>query len=148
VDESGIDEDFHRSHGRAPIGEKVYGEISGKKFQRTNLIAGLCNGKIVAPLQYSGTTDSVLFEFWIENQLLPTLEKGSVIVLDNASFHRKSALFDIVEGYGCTLLYLPPYSPDLNPIEHFWANLKIFLRNYMKNSLSLSDALMDYFQFK
>jgi transposase len=148
IDESGIDEYCHRTYARARIGRKVYGEIPGRKFERTNILAGLKAGKILEPLEYSGTTDSALFEFWLENRLLPTLDKGSVIVLDNASFHRKSTLFDIVERMECTLIYLPPYSPDLNPIEHVWANMKNFLRNYMGNFGSLSEALSDYFQFK
>jgi transposase len=99
-------------------------------------------------MQYPGTTDSVLFEFWMKSQLLPNLLHGSVIVLDNASFHKKSTLFDIVKSYGCILIFLPPYSPDLNPIEKFWANMKAFLRNWIKNYQSLSDALSDYFRFK
>jgi transposase len=103
-------------------GEKVYGEIPGKKFQRTNIVSGLINGKVVAPFQYSGTTDSMLFEYWIENQLLPSIPEGTTIVLDRASFHRKSALLEIVTRENCYLEYLPAYSPDLNPIEYIlWA---------------------------
>jgi len=74
--------------------------------------------------------------------------KGSVIVIDNASFHKKDTLFDIVEEAGCRLIFIPKYSPDLNPIEHFWANMKNHLRNYIKNFDSLLQALADYFRFK
>jgi transposase len=127
----------------------VHGEIPGKKFQRTNIVSGLMDGKVVAPFQYSGTTDSVLFEHWMENQLLPAIPEDTTIVLDRASFHRKYALFDIVESKSCYLEYLPAYSPDLNPIEWtLWANMKEFLRNYMARYPTLSDALTDYFQFK
>jgi len=149
VDESGIDEHYHRERGRAPVGEKVFGDIPGRKFQRTSIVAGLIDGKLVAPFQYSGTTDSALFEHWLENQLLPAIPTGSTIVLDRASFHRKSTLPEIVENRDCILLYLPAYSPDLNPIEHsLWANMKKFLRNYIHYYQSLSDALLDFFQFK
>ena len=149
VDEGGIDEHYHRERGRAPVGEKVYGEIPGKKFQRTNIVSGIMNGKVIAPLQYSGATNSILFEYWMEYQLLPLAPKGSTIVLDRASFHRKSVLSVMVSNAGCFLEYLPAYSPDLNPIEWIlWANMKEFLRNYMNDYQTLSDALMDYFRFK
>ena len=105
-------------------------------------------GKSAAPFDYKGTTNSLLFEHWFEKQLLPAISPGSVIVLDNASFHRKSALPDMAAKHGCTVLFLPAYSPDLNPIEKFWANLKNFLRNYMKFYTSLQDAITEFFRFK
>ena len=148
VDESGIDEYYHREHGRALRGEKIYGEVPGRKFQRTNFIAGYCNGRILAPFQYDGTTDADLVEGWVETCLLPVVSKGSVIIMDNASPHKKDTIFDIIEEAGCILIFLPKYSPDLNPIEHFWANMKNHLRNYTKNFDSLWQALVDYFRFK
>jgi transposase len=100
------------------------------------------DGKVVAPFQYSGTTDSVLFERWTENQPLPAVAEGATTVLDRASFRRKSVLHETAESKNRRLEYLPAYSPDLNPIERtLWANVKSFLCNY-------SDALMDFFQFK
>ena len=87
--------------------------------------------KILAPLQYNGTMDSTLFEFWFSNQLPPSLNKGTVIVMDNASFHSKKRLIRAVLNAGCRLLFLPPYSPELNPIEKFWAWLKRFLRKIL-----------------
>jgi transposase len=82
---------------------KVYGEVAGRKFQRTNIIGGYCNGKILAPFQYEGTTDADLVEGWFEMCLLPVISKGSVIIMDNASAHKKNTLFDIVEEAGCTI---------------------------------------------
>jgi transposase len=119
-----------------------------EKFQRTNIIAGLCDGKIVAPFEFKGTTDAVLFESWFEAQLLPNVKRGSVIVMDNASIHRKSVLFDMAEEYRCTLVFLPAYSPDLNPIEFFWGLMKKFLRDFSHKFCSLADALMNIFRFK
>lgn len=149
VDESGCDEYYHRDHARAIRGKRIYGEVSGRKYQRTNLVAGICNGKILAPFQYDSTTDADLFEGWLETYLLPVVPENAVILMDNATFHKKSTLFDIVEKEGCTLIFIPKYSPDLNTIERsLWANLKNFLRNYMKNFPSLSEALLDYFRFK
>ena len=117
VDETGIDQCLYREYARAPIGQKNVSAISGKKFKRTNIVAGICCGKWVAPLEYGGTTDSILFEFWFENCLLQEVEPGSVIVLDNATFHKKSVLPALARKFDCEILFLPPYSPDLNPIE-------------------------------
>ena len=85
------------------------------------MVAAQRQGEILAPLEYEGTMGSHLFEYWFEHILLPELPRKTVIVMDNASFHRKNALCQIAESFDCSLLFLPPYSPDLNPIEHFWA---------------------------
>ena len=106
----------------------MFGWISGRKYKRCGIVAAQMANKILAPFQYSGTMDSSLFEFWFSNQLLPSLEKDTVIVMDNASFHCKKRLFSAAQNAGCKLLFLPLYSPELNPIEHFWVWLKRFLR--------------------
>ena len=121
MDETGIDQCLYREYARAPRGEKVTAQISGRKFKRTNIVAGICQGKWVAPLEYTGTTDSALFEFWFEHCLLKELSQGSIIILDNASFHRKTILPDLALKHRSTILFLPPYSPNLNPIEFRWA---------------------------
>lgn len=124
LDETGMDQFLYREHARAPRGEKAYGIISGKKYKRVSVVAGECCGRIIAPLEYSGTTDGVLFEYWFENRLLKEVPAKSVIVMDNATFHRKEVLRSLAAKAGCSVLFLPPYSPDLNPIEMFWAWLK------------------------
>jgi len=102
--------------------------------------------KILAPFQYSGTMNSSLFEFWFSSQLLHSLDKGTVIVIDNASFHSPRRLLSAAQKAGCRLLFLPPYSPELNPIEHFWAWLKCFLRKILSSASSFDDALFTAFQ--
>ena len=102
--------------------------------------------KILAPFEYSGTMDNSLFEFWFSNQFLPSLDKGSVIVMDNASFHSKRRLISAAQKAGCKLLFLPPYSPELNPIEKIWAWLKRFLRKILPFSSAFDDALFAAFQ--
>ena len=146
VDECGIDKYLYREFAYALRGEKVVRKISGKKFKRTNIVAGICLGEWVAPMEYSGTTDSVLFEVWFENCLLKELGGGKVIVLDNATFHRKSVLPDLAKKYNCEVLFLPPYSPNLNPIEKKWAWLKKKLRKILPDSDSFQDAVQNSFQ--
>ena len=123
-------------------GEKVFGKVSGKKYKRTNILAGICQKKWVAPLQYDGTTDSVLFEYWFEHCLLREARQGSTIILDNATFHRKSVLPELAKKKNCHVLFLPPYSPDLNPIVKKWAWLKKSLRKLLPSFDSFDLALL------
>ena len=146
VDESGIDTYLYREYGYAPRGQQVFGRIRGRKYQRCGIVAAQMGGRIIAPFEYEGTMDSRLFEFWFSNQLLPSLEQGAVIVMDNASFHSKKRLLSAAQNAGCRLLFLPPYSPELNPIEKFWACLKRFLRKILPASPSFDDALCAPFQ--
>ena len=146
IDACGINQYLYREYARAPRGQRVVAKISGRKFRRTNIIAGICQGKWVAPMQYTGTTDSVLFQFWFENHLLNEVDEGSLIILDNATFHKKSVLPDLARRYHCNVLFLPPYSPDLNPIEKKWAWLKRTLRSILHRFDSLDDALWAAFQ--
>lgn len=81
---------------------------------------------MIALLEYLGTTDHFVFESWFCNMLLKELPQGATIVMDHASFHRKKTLYKLVGQANCEVLFLPAYSPDLNPIERSWANLKSF----------------------
>ena len=146
VDECGIDTYLYREYGYSPRGQQIFGRISGRKYQRCGIVAAKMGNEILAPFEYSGTMDSSLFEFWFSNQLLPSLNKGTVIVMDNASFHSKKRLFSVTQNAGCILLFLPPYSPELNPIEKFWAYLKRFLRKILPSFSSFDDALFTAFQ--
>ncbi len=130
VDETGIDTYLCREYGYAPRGKTIYGIVSGRNYKRIGIVAAKLNKKIVAPLVYSGTMDSTLFEKWFQQQLLPTLPKETVIVMDNAAFHRKKQLFSIAEENGYRLIFLPPYSPEWNPIEKFWSWLKYHLKKF------------------
>lgn len=141
VDETGIDTYLYREYGRAQRGKKVYGKVSGRKFKRVGIVAGKCGKSIISPLQYSGTMDSRLFEYWFEHMLMRDVPKGTVIVMDNASFHRKKKLFQLAQSYNCRVIFLPPYSPDLNPIENFWSWLKSQLRKILPLYLSFDEAL-------
>jgi transposase len=145
VDESGLDQYLYREYGRAARGIPIVGKIKGKKFKRTNIIAAKCCDNVVAPFTYTCMTDSVIFEQWFEEMLLKSIPKYSVIVLDNASFHRKKKLRELAEKSKCDVLFLPPYSPDLNPIEKFWAWLKKKLRKILSSYDDFDAALSDCF---
>lgn len=97
--------------------------------------------QILAPMQYNGTTDAPLFEFWFEQWLLPCLPDDAVIVMDNASFHSKENLNLIAQNHNKQIIFLPPYSPELNPIENFWNTLKQWLRMHIREFDSLDDAI-------
>jgi len=121
VDETGTGTCLCREYGRSERGEAVIGKTSGRKFKRVGVVAGQAGKSIVAPMQYGGTMDSEVFESWFGAWLLPALPEGSVVVMDNASFHRKGRLRALAERAGHRVLFLPPCSPELNPIENFWA---------------------------
>jgi transposase len=141
IDESGIEEELIRQHGYAGRGKKIYDDVSGKKFARTNMIAGYINGVTIAEYVYKDNTDATFMIAWVEQLLVPSLKKGQVVVMDNASFHKNKKIRELIEKAGCRLIYLPPYSPDLNPIEHYWANMKKKLRGIAKHFQSLMDAV-------
>lgn len=131
-----------REYGRAPRGEKVCGEVSGKKFDRQNIISALNLCKPVAAFGFKGSCDSILFETWLEKVLIPELSPGDVVVVDNAKFHKSEKARRLIESAGCRLVFLPPYSPDLNPIEHFWDWLKNKVRDIAHMFETLELAIM------
>jgi len=90
--------------------------------------------------------NGMLFEDWFEQKLIPELSEHSVIVMDNASFHRKKRLYAIAEKHHMILIFLPPYSPELNPIEHEWANMKRWLKYHLHRFDTLDDAISYYFK--
>ena len=141
IDESGIDKFISREYGWGRKGDKVIGEVSGKRYARESFIAGQLQNKIIAPFCYTGTCDSILFNFWLENFLLPALGPGYTLVMDNATFHKSEYTKIIIENAGCQLLFFPPYSPDLNPIEKFWANLKAKIKKIIGRFSTLAEAI-------
>jgi transposase len=135
---------LQREFGRAPRGEPVEDVKSGKKFERVNVIAAVCLTVYFAVKCYKHATNSVFFEDWFENCLLKEIPKGYTVIMDNASFHRKKRLRELARAK-VRLLFLPPYSPDYNPIEKSWANMKQFLRDNVQDFQSIGNAIYDYF---
>ena len=96
-------------------------------------------------MTFRGSCNTELFVNWVKQMLIPELTPGQVIVMDNASFHKSSVIKDSIEAAGCRLVYLPPYSPDLNPIEKFWANLKRWINQYIPFMEDLYKAIAFFF---
>ena len=130
----------------SPRGESIIDERKGRATEKLNIIAGLSKGNIIAPMIYECSTDSELFNFWLEHLLLPEIPKNSLIIMDNASFHKSEKTKELVEKFSCRLLFLPPYSPDLNPIEQFWAIIKAKIKKIADGMKSLSECVEQVFQ--
>ena len=148
VDECGINTDLKREYGRCVRGKKVEDTKRGRKFHRVNIVAAQVHGaggvKKIAPLCYQGSMTGEKFEAWVESNLMSCAPKGSTIILDNARFHRKKKLEPIGEKSGVSFLFLPPYSPDFNPIEKGWANMKRELRDTYGLCDLLEPAMYQY----
>ena len=134
-----------RTHGRSKRGVKLYVETTGTRTKKVNTVAGYCNGKVLGQTTYPWNTDTEWFVLWFEFVLIPLLLPGSVIILDNASFHSKTHLPVIAEAYGHKIMWLPKYSPDKNPLEHIWATMKTWLRNFSENYASIRVAISAHF---
>jgi len=139
VDEAGIDNRDEYPYGYCEIGQRFYTLKSGKRNERVSWIAALKQGELLAPMTFAGSCNRDLFELWLQECLLRQLQPGDVIVVDNASFHCSESIDQAVAAAGCQLWYLPPYSPDLNPIEHWW----FVLKNWMRQRWNEFDSFRD-----
>ena len=121
IDESGFAHDMPRTHGYALCEQRCYGKHDWGEKGRTNVIGALLGGVLLTISMFESTINTEIYTAWVEHDLLPKLPPKTVIVMDNATFHKGNDMKQIIEKAGHTLLYLPPYSPDLNPIEKKWA---------------------------
>lgn len=112
------------SPGYAPKGQCVDGLVSGHRRPRTSLIAARMEGQLEEPRLFEGTCDTVVFNTWLQTRLCPRLNAQHLVILDNATFHKSPETAQLIAATGATLLFLPPYSPDFNPIEQDFAALK------------------------
>ena len=140
LDETGASTNMVRRYGRAPRGERLVGAAPHGHWRTTTLVAGLRAGGIVAPLALDGPMTGGAFRAYVERMLAPSLSPGDVVVLDNLAAHKVAGVREAVQAVGANVLYLPPYSPDLNPIEQLFAKLKALLR---KVAARTKDALWD-----
>ncbi|MEO6783470.1 MAG: IS630 family transposase [Bradyrhizobium sp.] len=150
IDETGTSTKMARLRGRAPRGERLVGKIPHGHWKTTTFVAGLRSTALTAPCVIDGPMNGNAFLAYVEHVLAPTLKPGDVVVLDNLSAHKVPGIREAVEATGARLLYLPPYSPDFNPIEQLFAKLKALLRKAAERSVeSLWNriaCLLDAFQ--
>ena len=128
LDESGVTTEMTRRYGRAPRGERVREAVPAGHWRTLTLIAALTTTGVLASLMIESPTDGDVFLAYVEQVLCPRLQPGQLVILDNLAAHKAVAVRRLIESRGAYLLYLPPYSPDFNPIEQAWSKLKERLR--------------------
>jgi transposase len=128
VDETGTTTAMTRRYGRCPPGERLVAAAPSGHWQTTTFVAALRQDGVVAPVVLDGPMTGAVFRAYVEQMLAPSLVPGDVVVMDNLQAHKAAGVEEAIRARGASLLPLPPYSPDLNPIEQFFAKLKALLR--------------------
>ncbi len=140
LDETGAATNMARRHGRCASDKRMVASVPHGHRKSTTFIAGLRHDRIDAPLVIDGVMTGEIFVAYIEQSLAPTLKPGDIVIMDNLPAHKVSGVAEAIEARGATVRYLPPYSPDLNPIEQMFAKLKALLR---KAAVRTIDKLWD-----
>jgi transposase len=144
IDETWATTNMTRRYGRAPRGQRLVAAVPHGHWKTSTFIAGLRTSGLTAPLVVDGAVNGEVFLAYVEQVLAPTLTAGDIVIMDNLSSHKVVGVRQTIEARGATLLYLPPYSPDLNPIEQAFAKLKALLRKLAARTVAqLWDALGD-----
>jgi transposase len=124
VDESGANTQMTRRYGRSPVGQRLVCSVPHGHYQTTTMIAGVRRKGPQAPWLFGGAMDGELFLAWVKQGLVRCLQPDDVVVMDNLATHKVAGVREAIEGAGARLEYLPPYSPDFNPIEPMWSKVK------------------------
>lgn len=140
IDETWVTTNMTRCYGRARRGQRLVANVPHGHWKTSTFLAALRHDKITAPCIIDGAINGETFRAYIEQFLVPTLAPGDIVIMDNLSSHKVAGVGQAIEATGAILLYLPPYSPDLNPIEQFFAKLKHWLRKAAKRTI---DAVYD-----
>lgn len=128
LDEAGSNLAMTRAYGRAEKGERVIDSVPQNYGSNTTILATLSLSGITAPMTINGAVDGEVFKVYVERILCPTLSTGDVVIMDNLPAHKVKGIRELIEAGGAFLIYLPPYSPDLNPIEKCWSKIKTYLK--------------------
>jgi len=128
IDETAISTKMARTHGRCASGARLIGRVPFGVWQTTSFVAALRQGGLTAPAAFDGAMSGASFVAYVEQALAPTLRRGDVVILDNVPTHKVEAARLAIEARGAQMLFLPPYSPDMNPIELAFSKLKALLR--------------------
>lgn len=140
LDESGINTGMTRLYGRAPSNERVVEYVPDVRFERTSILSSLrINGDMV-PFVFEGALNGDLFKAYVCEFLVPTLHRGDIVIMDNLSSHKVKGIVEAITGVGASVVYLPPYSPDLNPIEMMWSKMKAYLRKVKARTKEILDT--------
>jgi transposase len=145
IDEAGVDNRVDYPYGYCHSSERFETLKLGHATERVSMISAWWCGSIVAPMVFEGYCNSIVVGEWMETFLKPELLPGQIVIIDNASFHSKTKIKKMMAQAGCEVVFLPPYSPDLNKIEKFWARLKNHLSKIINNFDSLVNALNQAF---
>jgi transposase len=129
-----------RLYARAPRGERVYAKVPRNRGKNTTLLASMTSEGMGPSLAVEGATTKAVFEAYVEQVLAPSLRPGQVVILDNLSSHKGDRVRELIEERGCSLLFLPPYSPDFSPIEEAFSKIKALLK---KSAASTRGALLE-----
>jgi len=130
LDESGFALDMPRIHGYSEKGKRCFGEQDWHAKGRVNAIGAIIGTQLLTVCLFDSNINSDIFFAWLTQDLIPKLPERSVVVMDNASFHKRSDMIAAIKDAGHIPEYIPPYSPDLNPIEHKWAQAKSIRRKH------------------
>lgn len=144
LDESSAKTNMTRLYGRAPIGQRCRFAAPQGRWHTTTLLSAIRSTGIVkeASIVFDGPTDATIFRGYVEECLAPSLREADIVVMDNLASHKVAGVQEAVEAVGATVWYLPPYSPDLNPIEKLWSKVKAWLRRVAARTLEdLIDAV-------
>lgn len=136
IDETGLSTKMARLRGRAPCGERCRAGVPHGHWKTTTFTGALRLSGMTAPFVYDGAMNGNVFRAYVEQVLVPTLDAGDIVVMDNLPAHKAAGVRDAIEAAGASLLYLPPYSPDFNPIENAFAKLKALMRARAERTIS------------
>jgi putative transposase len=131
-----------RTHARSPYGQRVYDLKPFYRGAKITVIGAVSLKQILAVMTLNGSMDGNAFEVFVEKCLLPQLWSGAVVVMDNVPAHKVAAIESLIQSVGASVLYQSPYSPDFNPIEHWWSQLKAFLRQFSPTTTKMVDTLI------
>ena len=135
IDETATSTNMVRLRGRCPRGERLVASVPHGHWKTITFVAGLRHDGIVAPFVIEGSMDGDTFRAYIEQCLVPTLSRRDIVIMDNLPAHKVAGIVEAIEAVGASLLYLPSYSPDLNPIEQFFSKLKALLRKAAERTI-------------
>lgn len=135
IDETWVKTNMTRPRGRAPEGERLVCHVPHGHWKTTTFLAALRVTGLTAPLVVDGAINGLLFKGWIEQHLVPTLSSGDIVVMDNLASHKVAGVRQAIERVGAEVIYLPPYSPDLNPIETVFSKFKWLVRSQSRRTV-------------